>query len=761
MTIGIVGNYGNNNKGDEAILEGILLQLQKVFKVSRDEIIVFSNQPDQTSKSYGVKSERLYHKKKSAYLTMLSTMRANYSTIKKLDMLIVGGGGIFMDLYGREAFLFGMYGWLAKLSRTPVVLYGAGPILTKVGKILLRSLANLSEIVTVRDPKSKELLKSIGVKSEIHVIGDPAFEVPMPATTQKRERPLQIGVTAVPFHHGSYWPEENVEMYQNYVLGMARNLDALVEKYPDVQINFFSTKYPQDVWVSEEVKSKMTHSDHCRVQNKVFYPEDIVKFTAEQDIVIGTRLHSLILALVSETPVIAVAYHHKVKDFMDMIGSNDHVIVIDQLNKEDDFFVCCYEQMANDWPATLERYQTIANTMKHKAHQGMVLVNEHIQAKKKQKSQVLVLSNMYPSTHSKTFGIFVKNQVEQLRNQGLKVDTIAITDPRKGKSILLKKYLGFFLRGLARLIARGWRYQVVHAHYIFPTGLIGLAYKFLLRKKLIVTSHGGDIDQMVKKSGWARKLSEMILQKADHIIAVGDRLKQDIVDNFDVPANKVSVINMGVNRDVFKQIEKSEARSKLGLSADGRILLFVGNLIFAKGLSDLGQAMLSLKETDPDVTLHLIGEAKDRNYIEKFKAEFMGEGSANEINDPNSPNGNRNGGNIVIHDAMDQSEVAVWLSAADLFILPSHIEGFGLVALEAMSCGTPVVGTDVGGLTYLLDGEAGLKVEPKNPTSLAKGIRSLLHDPERQEILRTNGFKKAEENDQNQLIQEILKIYGI
>ncbi|GAA0486808.1 polysaccharide pyruvyl transferase family protein [Salinibacillus aidingensis] len=381
MVIGIVGNYGNNNQGDESILEGILVLLEKTHNIERKNIIVFSNQPEYTSRKYGVQSTKLYFKKTNGFTTLFHTLVRNWKTIRKIDLLLVGGGGIFMDLYGREPFLYGMYGWIAKLAKTPVVLYGvgAGPIITRTGKKLLKSLAHLSDLVTVRDPKSKELLISIGVKSPVYVIGDPAFQVPIPENIEKpsvKGDKIRFGVTAVPFYNSTYWPEENTNMYVDYVEGMAANLDMMLSRYPNAVINFFSTKYPQDMMVTKDIQKKMKYSDRTSTCDQAMTHGEIVEFASQQDVVIGTRLHSLILALVSNTPVISVSYHHKVYDLMEMMDCTEYTIEIGDLNQQPSFFYESYHHMAQNWEETQKRFEQISEHMKGMAYQGMELVKQ-------------------------------------------------------------------------------------------------------------------------------------------------------------------------------------------------------------------------------------------------------------------------------------------------------------------------------------------------------------------------------------------------
>jgi glycosyltransferase involved in cell wall biosynthesis len=358
--------------------------------------------------------------------------------------------------------------------------------------------------------------------------------------------------------------------------------------------------------------------------------------------------------------------------------------------------------------------------------------------------KILVLSNMYPTEKAKSFGIFVKNQVEALRGRGLQVDVIAVTNPRTDKVNVLTKYIFWFLRALIHCMTKGRSYDIVHAHYVFPTGMLGLLYKKWWKKKLIVTAHGGDIDRMANKSGRIRQWTTTILQEADHVIAVGHKLAEQIHHDFGVPKENISVINMGVNRRIFQPLDKGEARKRCGINEQEIPILFVGNIIRQKGLIELVEAFFKLKKEYPSVSLYMIGAKKD----DAFYHELIDRIKEAGIND------------VHIYDAMKQQEVAVWMAAAEMFVLPSHLEGFGLVALEAMSCHTPVVGSRVGGLAYLLGDGAGVLVEPGNPDSLFEGMKKVLHDFALRKQLIQKGEARAQENDQERIIDQILKLYG-
>lgn len=206
MKIGIVGNYGNDNNGDESILFGILQQVKQTFSVTSEDITVFSNNTQQTSERYGVHSYPLYYKKGNLYKTFIHTFKNNKQYVSNFDLLIIGGGGILMDFYRREAHLYLTYAMMAKQCNIPYIIYGcgAGPLDTLSGKISIRLMCRYAANISVRDPQSKKLLQSIGVKKPIEVIGDPAFTL-----KENREvysdKPMNIGVSAVPYYNANYW----------------------------------------------------------------------------------------------------------------------------------------------------------------------------------------------------------------------------------------------------------------------------------------------------------------------------------------------------------------------------------------------------------------------------------------------------------------------------------------------------------------------------------------------------------------------------
>ena len=376
MKIGIVGNYGNDNNGDEAILLSIIRQLEKVFQIDTKNITVFSNNPTQTAQRYRVQSYPLYYKNGNAVKTFMKTYKENSKVVRNLDFVVIGGGGILMDLYKREAPLYGSYAMMAKNNGVPYVVYGcgAGPLNTSLGKWFIRYMAKHAQNISVRDPQSQKLLKEIGVKREVHVIGDPAFSLEVERSNYS-EKPISVGVTAVPFYNASYWPTGDTVKYENYIDGMAKNLDRLVAEH-QVNITFFATKYPQDADVTKDIQAKMQHAKNTKIIDENLPPQRILELTSSFDVLVGTRLHSLILATDAKTPIIGVSYHVKVNDFLQMAGLGDYSLAIETLHNTDDQFSKLYQQMAEDWMGAQNLAARTNASFKEKSALGEQLLKE-------------------------------------------------------------------------------------------------------------------------------------------------------------------------------------------------------------------------------------------------------------------------------------------------------------------------------------------------------------------------------------------------
>jgi D-inositol-3-phosphate glycosyltransferase len=204
------------------------------------------------------------------------------------------------------------------------------------------------------------------------------------------------------------------------------------------------------------------------------------------------------------------------------------------------------------------------------------------------------------------------------------------------------------------------------------------------------------------------------VRDCQRIIVATEKEKWDLIRHYDALPEKVSVVPCGVNMELFHPVDKEDARQELGLT-DGKILLFVGRIDPLKGIEKLIKTMPLLKN---DGSLRLIivgGDGNSRAELEELRR------LAAMLNIQES---------VHFQGMVRQEQLPYYYSAADVCVVPSYYESFGLVALEALACGTPVVAADVGDLRNIVrQGETGYVVKDNSPERLAASISQLLSRP--------------------------------
>ncbi|MBS4022238.1 MAG: glycosyltransferase [Dethiobacter sp.] len=353
--------------------------------------------------------------------------------------------------------------------------------------------------------------------------------------------------------------------------------------------------------------------------------------------------------------------------------------------------------------------------------------------------KVLVVSNMYPSEEHPAYGGFVKSQVEQLRAGGIEVDLAVITDRRKGFVANIRKYLLLFF---AMVSAIGRKYDVYHVHYLFPTGLIVLPVALVTRTPVVLTAHGGDV--LLGQRRQFRFLTKLTLSFAKGVIAVSESLAGKINKSFGVDIKKITVASCGVDLDLFSPRDKRKSRAALGVPAETKLVLFVGNLVPVKGIENLLQSFAWMAKDEPLAQLALMGEGPLRDELQELAVQLGIENSCRWL----TP---------VEHD-----QVPAIISAADLLVLPSLHEGFGLVALEALACGVPVVASRTGGLPEIVtDGKNGLLVEPGDKIELAAAMSRLLKDDSLRKKYGKAGRTQVQKHCKEQQLAKINRVYDL
>jgi D-inositol-3-phosphate glycosyltransferase len=207
-----------------------------------------------------------------------------------------------------------------------------------------------------------------------------------------------------------------------------------------------------------------------------------------------------------------------------------------------------------------------------------------------------------------------------------------------------------------------------------------------------------------------------LAQNCDRIIATTEREKRVLADLCIAPPDRVGVVPCGVNTRVFHPIERDAARAKVGLGEE-KVVLFVGRIEPLKGIDLLMNAFASLPSRESTKLVIVGGDDESDDEI-------------NELSRLSDRLGMQN--MVTFAGAVNHALMPYYYSAADVCVVPSHYESFGLVALESLACGTPVVATDVGDLSNIIrDGETGYVIADHSAESLSEKIAEVLSWPRR------------------------------
>ena len=273
-------------------------------------------------------------------------------------------------------------------------------------------------------------------------------------------------------------------------------------------------------------------------------------------------------------------------------------------------------------------------------------------------------------------------------------------------------------------------YDVVHAHWLIPQGIVQSFFK----KPYIVTGHGGDVVSLNK--GIMRKLKVRCLKKARHVTVVSEYLKGRVQEL--VPEIEPEVISMGVDTRKFGRQYRVENYCGQG---DKKVVLFVGRLAEKKGVAYLIEAMKQI-----DALLVIVGNGPLRKTLEE-QAEQVGKDRIRFLGEKT------------------HEELKKIYASADIFVAPSVTakdgdqEGLGLVLLEAMASGLPVVASKSGGITQIIkDGENGLLCEEKCVWQLAENICALLNDECLYKKIAENGNRTVKAYDYVQTTEKYMQI---
>lgn len=287
----------------------------------------------------------------------------------------------------------------------------------------------------------------------------------------------------------------------------------------------------------------------------------------------------------------------------------------------------------------------------------------------------------------------------------------------------------FTMEVVAKLVAviKECSPQIIHVHYALPysiAALLALDISGQKQTRVVTTIHGTDI------STWGHDkvmhpLIRHALEKSDAVTAVSYSLRREAVNLLNLAEEQISVIYNFIDTKRYRYHPEKSLQRKMAPRGE-KIILHISNFRPVKRVPDLVRAFNLLVKENRDVVLVLVGDGMEKQLARKMVHEM--------------------GISAQVHFLETQADPVSLFGIADLVVLPSEKESFGLVALEAMACSLPVVATDTGGLPEVVsDGETGLLVPVNDWIALAAAMRRLLDDYEMHRCFSMAARRRAEQ----------------
>ena len=257
---------------------------------------------------------------------------------------------------------------------------------------------------------------------------------------------------------------------------------------------------------------------------------------------------------------------------------------------------------------------------------------------------------------------------------------------------------------------------LLHTHSNRPNVVGRMAGALFRSQGLAVVAHyHNQYDDKWERDPAMLSLERRLVASTDAMIAVSESVRRHVADNIGVDEQRIDVIPNGVDASAFTGVDRSDARRALLLDATRPVVGLIGRITEQKGQDDFVEAALAIAVERPEPLFVMVGFAEDAELQQRLRQKIAVFGLSDRIRFL----GNRD-------------DMASVYAALDLVVAPSRWEGFGLMLIEAMAAGRPIVATRVGAIPEIVrDGRTGVLVEPRDAQALARAITGMLDDPQR------------------------------
>jgi phosphoheptose isomerase len=282
-------------------------------------------------------------------------------------------------------------------------------------------------------------------------------------------------------------------------------------------------------------------------------------------------------------------------------------------------------------------------------------------------------------------------------------------------------------------------YILIHANF-WMSALVAADLKKKFNIPFVVTFHAlghvRRIHQGADDKFPAERIDieRRIVEEADHIIAECPQDREDLMSYYAAPAEKITIIPCGFSPHEFYPLDRLLARMVLGIDPSECVILQLGRIVPRKGIDTVVKALAQVRKTSMPVRLIVVGGETNSNHAPDTEILRL-QRLAHEEGVTES---------VLFTGRQNRDMLKYYYSAADIFITTPWYEPFGITPLEAMACGTPVIGSNVGGLKYSIEhGKTGYLVPPNDPDALAQRIRELFNDPALLQKMKRNAIRRV------------------
>lgn len=348
--------------------------------------------------------------------------------------------------------------------------------------------------------------------------------------------------------------------------------------------------------------------------------------------------------------------------------------------------------------------------------------------------KILVVSNMYPDEKHPSYGVFVKNFCDQLEKLNIQ-HSLSVMKKADSKLQKLVGYVIFYLETFLKSLFG--RYDLIYIHYASHSSAPVLLASKIRKNRIYTNVHGSDVVPENRDQEKMQKYTRSILNVSEKIIVPSEYFKNYVAKKYTLDPHRIHIVySGGVNKQMFYSDNEKRQNERLKIG-------YVGRLSFGKGWDTLLEACAKI--TDIDYELILVGNGPEEEIMNQMIQELKLQK------------------HITRYNLLSQEELNAIYNEIDVFAFPTEREGesLGLVAVEAMACGTPVIASDFAApADYVHDGENGYKFVVGDAENLANAIRQFYHlSAEERNKMKDNAKRTAEEYSVENVLNQMKMVF--